>query len=336
MGISEGQWNLLRSRQTSDVETITANDSGVAVPAGRVLYGIDASGCRHLLVPVHGEVVQDHESQGVRVGVRCLLNEGKETLYADLACMMPRFNAEFAHIVDDVLHELGAGAPPHSVCRNALEKWRDLLLRADRKGRLDEGEAAGLFGELLLLRDLVTISPNAVRSWTGPGGGRFDFSVSDAAIEVKTSARRYGRLVEISGETQLDAPAGLALHLLFVRIEPVRAGGSSLWDLYTSIIESGASPRAMQQKLNELDLDEPVLMHDERRYRVLESRLYRVEGSFPRIVPASFTDGELPPGTLRLRYLIDLSGEPPVPLDPAAKQSVFQKIFRGDTSVDPP
>lgn len=335
MGISEGQWNVLFSRRTAAAEAITANDSGTVVPAGKVLYGIDAAGCRHLLVPVlGGGVAEDHESQGVQVGVRTLHHEGATTLYADLACMKPRFNTEFGHIVDDVLSALAEGAPSASACSNSLEKWRDLL-RTGRKGALDERAAIGLFGELLLLRDLVLFSPGAIRSWTGPGGGRFDFSGSDAAVEVKTSTRRYGRLAEISGETQLDAPPGLVLHLNFVRLEIVPAGGQRLWDLHAEILEAGVPASEMKRKLDELDIDDTVLRDDPRRYRMLESRLYRVEGNFPRIVRASFVGAEIPPGTLRFRYVIDLSGEPPFPLDAESRDAVLEKVSRAGADANP-
>jgi hypothetical protein len=335
MSITEGQWNLLHSRRTAKAEAITANDAGIAVAGGKVLYGLDSAACRHLLVPVAGgEVVEDHESQGVQVGVRTLHHEGVTAVYADLACMKPRFNAEFAHIVDDMLDALASGAAPHSACRNSLEKWRDLL-RTVRTDRLDERTAVGLFGELLLLRDLVAVSPTAVRYWTGPGGGRFDFSGSNAAIEVKTSTRRYGRLVEISGETQLDAPAGLTLYLSFVRIEQVPAGGSRLWDLHAAILNAGVSPGDMQEKLKQLDVDEAILRDDPRHFRLLETRLYRVDGTFPRIVRASFVGAELPAGTLRLRYMIDLSGEPPIPLDSDARYSVLRKVSLEGSHADP-
>jgi putative PD-(D/E)XK family protein DUF4420 len=328
VGISEGQWNLVQSRRATEVEAITANDSGVAVPAGKVLYGVDAAGHRHLLVPVHGnDVAEDRESQGVQVGVRKLRYESVTTLYADLSCTRPQFNAEFAHIVSDVLEALRNGAAAHTACRNSLEKWRDLL-KSPRTRGLDEPAATGLFGELALLAELVAVSPRAVNSWTGPSGGRFDFSGSDTAIEVKTSTRRYGRIAEINGETQLDAPPGLDLYLHFARLETVPAGGNRLWDLYTSILQAGVPHGEMQRKLADASLDDSVIQDDQRRYRVLETRLYPVDRTFPKIVPASFVGGQLPPGTLQLRYVIDISGEPPMPLDAQARVSILRRLLQ--------
>lgn len=334
MGISEGQWNVLSVSRIAEPDAITANDSGVSVQNGKVLYGLDVTGNRHLLVPVHGgEIAEDHESQGVQVGVRMLHHEGRTVIYADLVCLMPRLKAEFGYIVDDVIAALTAGANPGDVCKNSLEKWRDLL-RTGRKGGLDERTAIGLFGELLLLRDLVSLSPRAVSAWTGPEGGRFDFTGSNTAIEVKASTRRYGRLLEISGETQLDAPPDLALYLSFFRLESVPAGGERLWDLYAAILEAGASAGELQRKIGRLDLDEALLRGDSKRFRKLEAHCYPVRDGFPRIVPSSFSGGRLPAGTLQLRYMIDLSGEPPTPIDQAAVNAVLRKLTQENANAD--
>lgn len=335
MGITEGQWNVVSVRRPAAPDAIAANDSGVSVPAGKVLYGLDAAANRHLLVPVlGGEVQEDHESQGVQVGVRTLQYEGRSLVYADLVCLRPRLNPEFAHVVDEVMAALAAGAAPAGICRDSLEKWRDLL-RPGRAGGLDERTAIGLFGELVLLRTLAKLSPGAVGSWTGPEGARFDFTGTNVAVEVKTTTRRYGRLIEIGGETQLDAPRGLALYLNFIRLESVPAGGERLWDLHAAILATGASASAMEKKIDGLDLDEAALKNDSRRYRILETRLYSVDESFPKIVPSSFIDGQLPAGTLRLRYMIDLSGEPPMPLDPAAADAVVRKLMQGNVDANP-
>jgi hypothetical protein len=327
VGISEGQWKLLRSHGKADAESIAANETAISVREGKVLYGIDALNRRHLLVPAGNEqVIEDHGSQGVQVGVRRLHHAGTTMLYADLVCLMPRLNSEFGHIVDDVLAALNDGAHPGSVCTNSLEKWRNLL-RGLRSGELDVLTATGLFGELLVLLDLAGASPRAAEVWTGPAGGRFDFTGADAAIEVKATTRRHGRLVEISGETQLDAPSGLALYLQFVRLESVPAGGTRLRDLHASVLQAGVPRSEMRRRLEELQVDESVLASDQRCYRVLETRLYSVDAQFPKIVPGSFAAGSLPSGTFRVRYVIDLSAEPPSPLEASEREAVLRRLL---------
>lgn len=325
--ISEGQWNLLRQRAPLG-DAIAVSETGVAVPGGRVLFGIDERGQRHLLVPVTGAVVEDSESGGVQVGTRKLSADQVATTYADMVCLRPNLAAEFGHIVSDVLDSLTGGAAPAVVCHNSLEKWRDLLRGAGTRG-LDDGTAVGLFGELFTLRRLALVSPAALTAWTGPEGGRFDFMGHDVAIEVKTSTRRYGRLVEISGETQLDAPPGGALYLLFLRLEKIPAGGESLGDVLDGLQPNGISVREIKRRLALLGLDPSHVKADARRFRVLETRLYAVDAAFPKIVPASFAAGRVPPGAFHLRYVIDLSAEPPLPIADAGADAVFQKLAGG-------
>jgi hypothetical protein len=334
--ISEGQWNVLAVRRVRDKGAIVAGETGVSAPAGAVLYGLDTAGNRHLLVPVaDGKVVEDRDSEAVQVGTRTLVQQGRSVVYADLACLKARLVSEFGHVVDDVLEEISAGASATSVCRNALEKWRDLL-RAGRSGPLSDSSAAGLFGELSLLRKLSKYSPRAAELWVGPEGGRFDFMGADSAIEVKASVRRYGRLLEINGETQLEAPPGVALHLYYVRLEPVPAGGERLHDVFRDVISSGVSPVLLAGKLARLGVDEAVLGHDSRAFRILETRLYRVEGGFPRITRSSFVGGVVPSGTLRLNYLIDLSGEPPFPLDDRSSEDAMTGLLAAKASGNGP
>jgi hypothetical protein len=324
MEISEGQWNVLRQRAPHG-DAITVSETPVIVGGGPVLFGIDTAGHRHLLVPVSGDVIEDHESQGVRVGVRTLAGSQRTTTYADMVCLRPALISEFGHIVSDILAALSHGAAPAAVCRNSLEKWRDLLRGNDVRG-LDDNTAVGLFGELFVLRRLARLASSKLGFWTGPAGGRFDFMGRDVAIEVKTSTRRYGRLLQISGETQLDAPAGVALHLLFLRLEKIPAGGETLGDILADLVSAGLSAIEIDRRLELLGLEPSGVKADGRRFRVLENRLYEVNDAFPKIVPASFAGGVLPPGAFHLRYVIDLSAEPPLPVPEADADSIFTKL----------
>jgi hypothetical protein len=322
--ISEGQWNLLRQRAPRG-GAITVSETAVTVPGGPVLFGIDERGHRHLLVPVTGAVLEDSESRGVQIGTRKLSASQGTTTYADMVCLRPNLAAEFGHIVSDVLDALSGGAAPAAVCHNSLEKWRDLLRGAGARG-FDDGTAVGLFGELFTLGRMAVVSPSALVAWTGPEGGRFDFMGHDVAIEVKTSTRRYGRLVEVSGETQLDAPPGVALHLLFLRVEKIPAGGETLGGMLDGLQSTGISAVEIERRLALLGLDASLVKADVRCFRVLETRLYAVDGAFPKIVPASFAAGHVPPGVFHLRYVIDLSAEPPLPIPDAGADAIFKRL----------
>ena len=69
-----------------------------------------------------------------------------------------------------------------------LHRWWQVL-KMRREKRLTQKEIAGLFGELLLLRDtfLKNLSPlEAIGAWRGPLGEEQDFLYGDWLVEVKT------------------------------------------------------------------------------------------------------------------------------------------------------
>ena len=69
-----------------------------------------------------------------------------------------------------------------------LRRWRELL-KVRRDKRLSDAQVIGLFGELLLLRDifLKNLPPlEAVAAWRGPHGDEQDFLFGDWLIELKT------------------------------------------------------------------------------------------------------------------------------------------------------
>lgn len=70
----------------------------------------------------------------------------------------------------------------------------------------------------------------------------------------------------------------------------------------------------------------PDLEKDAPAFRVAEHRLYDVDPAFPCVTSRSFVDGQLPDGVLRLRYLLDLSSEPPAPVPTERLNGVFRTI----------
>jgi hypothetical protein len=66
-----------------------------------------------------------------------------------------------------------------------------------------------------------------------------------------------------------------------------------------------------------------------RRLRKLEARFYNVEVfAFPRITRDSFLGGDLPPGTMHVGYSIDLTNEPPSPLDQSSEAQVIAEFSK--------
>ncbi len=318
-------WAVLGAAAASET-TIRVEPAGVAVPDGDVLAGLDVHGRRHLLVPVAASAAfrEDRRSAGVQIRRTVLEDAGVDLEFVDVICLVPRLNDLFAEVAADMLETLllDPGDPPSS-CHEILERWRELLEKPDPR-LLGPQQLAGLFGELLLVRELVERNPaNGIDAWMGPSRSQHDFARGGLAIEVKTTTVREGRVVEIHGAEQLEQPSGGELFLSFVRLD-VEAGGSSVPELIDSIFELGAERRTFLELLARGGYDaSKAVEYEHPRFVIRERRLYEVKEDFPHITASSFHTGGVPPGVLRIRYDVDLTGEPPYPLDDAAIESTL-------------
>ena len=103
-----------------------------------------------------------------------------------------------------------------------LVRWHQLL-RPGRSQSLSEAQQIGLFGELLVLIEIVcprTTFEHAAKSWRGPYGDEQDFSIDGSLIEVKTQRDSSDRRLIISSLDQLDIRSGN----IFICLQTLTAG----------------------------------------------------------------------------------------------------------------
>ncbi|GAB4549566.1 MAG: hypothetical protein OHK0023_14320 [Anaerolineae bacterium] len=310
--------------------TIEVRELELAVsPYGNPLLTIDGTGQRHLLIqaPSNTKLVHDKRSSGVQLLVT-IWGEGKDrNSYVDLVCLKPHLNGLFNLIIYDVVSELlKSRETPDRVCLLVLNRWRELLAR-DSVPLLDKNTIVGLFGELIVLRELTRINPLAWKAWTGPDKGRFDFFGSGNALEVKTSFQRQGIVLSIHGHDQLDPPSSGNLHLVVIQIEETPADGESLNDIVNSLVSMGVNQVDVYGKLARLGVfPETLMLIDDQRFGIIEQRVYLIDSEFPRITGASFINGTLPRGVISVSYQIDLSVPPPYPIQKENVAEVFRVI----------
>ncbi len=291
---------------------------------GELYAGRDAAGRLHLLVPVSPgtPVRNDHLSKGVFIERAEYVVGGSRRPFVDVVCHDTLLSDVFQRLASEMVTEV-AERPADSltVCHQVLSRWRELLARP-RVALGPEG-VAGLFGELLVLGDIVAEDPaSRIGCWRGPLGGKHDFIASSTGLEVKTTRRREGRFVEIHGAEQLEPNAGSSLFLEYVRVES-QPGGSTVTDLILDLKESGVDGPQLDGLVARTGWQPS---RDEEPFVVVERRTYAVDDAFPRIVPSTFGAGTVPPGILRLRYEVDLTGDSPVPLDPQQIRTIIKRL----------
>lgn len=137
----------------------------------------------------------------------------------------------FAMMAGDVVGLL-EGRPSSSEDRlfglflSRIRAWQDFMER-DREGILGPEAETGLYGELLVLSELVGAGISAacaVETWTGPLNGLHDFSSGSGAIEVKTTVSVNSFPAEVSSLEQLDPSLKQPLFLVGVRLAVISAG----------------------------------------------------------------------------------------------------------------
>lgn len=300
----------------------------VTVAAGIVLYALDSEGYYHLLLPVTTDtlVPPDRRSAGVHILPLVLEEEHTKAYFIDVACRKLTLNEVFTHLADDILSVLGSDASdPVATCRRVLARWRELIER-EAASRLSREALAGLFAELYQLRRLMERNPESLSRWAGPLGGRHDFEAGQTALEVKASLRRDGRFFEVHGVEQLAPPYLGALFVAAMKLEIGDAGGESVPKVIQDIMDRGADSRDFLAKLGAAGYDPADVRYEELRFRIKEERVYRVHEDFPRITVESFANGRIPSGVIRMQYTIDLSAEPPFPVDPAEVAQVYERL----------
>lgn len=177
-------------------------------------------------------------------------------------------------------------------------RWRQLLGNANRDRR-----AYSSLGELLVLERLRLQGVTA--KWIGPLQGSVDIEAIDASYEVKSTLSRYGSVVHIAGQFQLNRLKHPNLLLIHQRFEPSNVG-DSIDSVVRRLVESGMAADELDALLARDGLHAGGAARME-TYRLLESTVYTVTDDFPSITPSSFVAGVIPAGIVSIEYDVDLS-----------------------------
>jgi len=171
-----------------------------------------------------------------------------------------------------------------------LRRWQELLKRVP-SGALSEEQIRGLIGELVFIRYyLIPVfgAPAAISFWQGPEGLPQDFSVNDAAVEVKSHLSTAKAEIRISSAEQLSTVLPeLYLFVLSLGVSvsenPSAVNLPQLVDSIAAQLESqpraGERFRTLLLSAGYLELD----LYKDFNYIVTTRQMYQVREGFPRI-----------------------------------------------------
>ena len=190
-----------------------------------------------------------------------------------------------------------------------IVRWQGLL-RGMRGGVLRSGEQLGLFGELVILRDIFlahTDAFSALSAWRGPSGAEQDFQFAGWLFEVKSQMATSDKLIQVSSAHQLDLVSGnIALfHQVFGTSDGAAGVGCTLREMVDDIrrLVLDTSPAAadlLHARLMEVGY-EPLEEYDVQKLALIRRDAYEVTESFPRI-----SASDLPSGVNNVRYDLSL------------------------------
>lgn len=322
----EGVWTVLSSNVPA-AGVVTA-PTGYRVTAGELLAGVDGDGRRHLLIPLTPGEAARTDTKGRAVHLARIAEGG--THYLTVFCLLPDLHRVFTQFCRELVESIEQAQSPAREAAAAFDRWRALFSDAQHRGELSDEALIGLMGELIAVELVLAqgATPD-LRFWVGPFGDLHDLRSATHAIEVKATLVREGRIVAISSIDQLQEPVGSDLFLLHLRFDR-DPGGLNLPDLVSRILTAGAHRPELERRLREVGATpDDLTPYSARRFRITDRRVYDVGGpAFPRLVRSDFAMGDLPPGTLRLNYSIDLTNEPPHPLSEDLAEAAFNSLAR--------
>lgn len=249
------------------------------------------------------------QSEGFHVVLRPAEGGDKNSVLLCLELLAMEYREVFIALAEDVCLVLQQASDPEEAVQqfyNRLVRWQEFL-RQHRPDGLSSEQQLGLYGELLLLRDMFIdqLSPaQAIRGWRGCKKANQDFQHDSLALEVKSTRAVTPDRIHISNVQQLDEEGIDNMFLSVVWVHVNDAAGETLPEVVRSIRNLLTDPIAatFNEGLIEvgyLDVQEARYQND--RYQLRELMHFKVEGDFPRI-----KRHQIPQGVKAVKYQIGL------------------------------
>ncbi len=288
------------------------SDDGWLEPKGcglgdRFMLALGEAGAPAVMVAIEPDQKGSDGLSGrnVEIVTRTVSTGGRRQRVIRLTCREPRLRQVFAELVASIHRRMCQGRSGQSAVRDAVMDFRRLLDGGAGEA-ISREIAAGLAGELMLLRDLVKLDPGGWSAWEGPLGGEHDFHRNGRSFEVKTSTRRAATTVEIHGIRQLDPPPN-GLHLVHQTLVPDPEGEVSVPALVEALHQEVSDPASLSERLLAVDYSNlSASRWEAHRFSAGPRRFFEVDSDFPRLTPDRLARGALDPGIDSITFSLRL------------------------------
>lgn len=209
----------------------------------------------------------------------------------------PGLFEEFTYICVSFLEKVLDSESHQEILENPISWWHTMK---ELVGNTNiEQQSYSILAEMLSYFFLLKSGYKV--SWVGPFGGSIDLESTDGNYEVKSTTARYGSKVTINGQYQLRAD-----NLLFCRFEP-SLYGISIQDMVEKLIGLNVKESDIELVLTKCGYPIGSEIRS-KKYRLIQMVKYEINENFPRIVPESFKNDQLPMNISELNYKVNLEG----------------------------
>ena len=263
-------------------------------------YVIRISDGYGVAIPVDEKLEVSERFNSVRLHTEQISIDGHRQNYLILRSTFQEFRYEFASICADFVDPGDDGINRKILLEDPYvwwEKWKELIGNTTR-----EVQVYSVIAEMIVLDYIIQSDSSAV--WAATRMGSHDIECSEESCEVKSTIRRYGSSITISGQHQLEHEK--RLYIYFCRMEE-SLEGVSINEMKSRLTQHGYDEGKLEKELEKLGFERGASIRN-RKYKVLEKRRYEVDERFPRIVKESFKDDKYPDGVIHIEYTIELEG----------------------------
>ena len=176
-------------------------------------------------------------------------------------------------------------------------RWKELVGNTNRELRV-----YNVIAEMMVLLHKYRMDPTT--EWAATRMSSHDIECSDESCEVKSTVKRYGTEITISGQHQLEHKKRLFIY--FCRLEE-SLEGISINGMKNKLVDAGYDEGKLEIELEKQGFERGANIRN-KKYKILEKRKYEVNDRFPRIVQTSFKEDKYPDYITHIEYTINLEG----------------------------
>lgn len=273
-----------------------------SLPCQYMAYIIRIAGSYGVAIEINESIEVNEKFNSCRFRTESFSVDGNPSKYLVLSSAFEEYRHEFATLCAEFVDPGKNGENRNEILHTPLSwwvKWKELVGNTNREQRV-----YNVIAEMMVFESKLKQDSSAV--WSASGMGTHDIECNDESCEVKSTLKRYGASVTISGQHQLEHTK--PLYLYFCRMEASLLG-ESINTMKERLITCGCESGKLEIELERQGFELGESIRD-KKYKVLEKRKYTVDNTFPRITKEMFKDGKYPEGITHIEYTVDLDGMP--------------------------